>query len=75
MLENGKKVITSKDKLMVCYDSSNWNELWRYNEENMPIFGFHKSFEGIIVGKSIKFWSKKLYADLAEEDYEEEDDD
>ena len=65
IFEEGNKAITSTDKEIVCYDTNTWSSLWIYEEKNVPIFGFHKSLEGIIVGKSIKFWSKKLVADLA----------
>jgi hypothetical protein len=65
IFENGKKAITCTDKEIVCYDTKTWSALWQYEEKNVPIFGFHKSLEGIIVGKCVKFWSKKLVADMA----------
>ena len=65
IFEKGRKAITSTDNEIVCYDTEFWIEQWKYEEKNVPIFGFHKSLEGIIFGKNVKFWSKKLIADLS----------
>ena len=36
-LKKEKKVITSTDQEIVCYETLDWNELWKY-EEKISLF-------------------------------------